>query len=50
MTGHDQPPLRLLAVFLMGITVGICLMLVYMTVRSSSLYPAPPSPAAEVDR
>lgn len=42
--------LRLIAVFLMGLSMGICLMLIYTTWRERNApHPAAPPPAAEVE-
>lgn len=46
----DSSNLRLVAVFLMGLSVGICLMLVYITLRAGTpSHPITPSPSAEVE-
>ncbi|MCB2155534.1 hypothetical protein KQI84_11665 [bacterium] len=57
MTGEPQhepsklaSDLRLIAVFLMGLSMGICLMLIYTTWRErNSPHPASPPPAAELE-
>ena len=51
MDKSTNSDLRLLAVFLMGVSLGICLTIVYVTWRERSLshYAPLPEPAAEVE-